>query len=139
MTSDLVGSVEAAARSMFITMYWTRAVVEAQEPRESQAYYEAIAGKYWDSGAAGESNYNGFRGLAEKAVRAATNEVRTDSAPALEQYEPQMTNSGRTDIDSRFGMFMPGTSHVKRNNQSAENSYRFDWEKPPDPQVIVYL
>jgi hypothetical protein len=139
MTSDLVGSVEAAARSMFITMYCTRAIVESQEPRESQGYYEAIAGEYWDSGAAGESNYTGFRGLAEKAVLAAKNDARTDSAPALEKYEPQITNSGRSDLDSRFGMLMQPTSHVNRNIRSAPNSYRVNWEKPPDPQVIVYL
>lgn len=139
MTSDLVGSIEAAARSMFITMYWTRASVESQEPRESQGYYEAIAGEYWDSGAAGESNYTGFRDLAEKAVLAAKNEGRTNTIPALEQYEPQMTDSGRSEIDSRFGMSMPSTSQLNRNIRSAPNSYRVNWDKPPDPQVIVYL
>lgn len=139
MTSDLVGSVEAAARSMFITMYCTRAVVESQEPRESQAYYEAIAGEYWDSGAAGESNYTGFRNLAEKAVGAAKNDVRTEPPPALEQYEPQMRNFDRRDLDSRFGVSIPSASHVKRNNRLAEKSYLDDWVKSPDPQIIVYL
>lgn len=145
MTSDFVGSIEAAARSMFITMYWTRAAVESGGSRDNQAYYEAIAGDYWDSGAAGESNYTGFRELAERAVRAAANgsserdNIPTGSFPAPRKHEPQVTNSGAGSIDSRFGAFIPSASHINRDARRVEDTYRRGWLKPPDPKIIVYL
>jgi hypothetical protein len=147
MTPDFVGSIEAAARSMFITMYWTRAAVESEGSRESQAYYEAIAGEYWDSGAAGESNYKGFRDLAERAVRAATSDTPperdntpTEAVSVLRKYEPQVTNSKtNSGLDSRFGAFIPSVSHTQRDNRIASDTYRRGWLKPPDPKIIVYL
>lgn len=146
MSPDFVGSIEAAARSMFITMYWTRAAVESEGPRESQAYYEAIAGEYWDSGTAGESNYTGFRDLAERAVRAATNgtsterdNTPTDAVSVLRKHEPQVTNSGAGSLDSRFGAFVPSVSHIKRDGRIASDTYRRGWLKPPDPKIIIYL
>jgi hypothetical protein len=137
MTSDLDPAVEAAARSMFVTMTWTRAVVEPEAQRKSQAYYEAIVGQYWDSGTAGESNYKGFRELAENAVRSAKNDILAGAAP-VGNFGSRMTidNSG---LDPRFGVFLPPSAPNKLHNHLAANAYRTGWLKRPDAQVVAYL
>lgn len=139
MTSDLDHAVEAAARSMFIAMCWTRAVVEPVGQRKSQAYYEAVVGQYWDSGTAGESNYKGFRELATQAVRAAKNGIIADAAPAFGTTVPRAMRVDNSGLDPRFGAFLPPMEPTRFDGYRAANAYRTGWLKRPDAQVVSYL
>ena len=139
MTSVLDPAVEAAARSMFVTMCWTRAVVESEGQRKSQAYYEAIVGQYWDSGTAGDSNYTGFRELASQAVRAAKKDILADAAPTFKGFGNRTAGVDRSGLDPRFGAFLPPAATNKSDAVNAANAYRLGWLKRPAAQVLAYV
>jgi hypothetical protein len=77
-------AIEAAARAMYVSKYWTRAISEPDGQLKERSHYEAIVGGYWDTGRAGFSMYQEFRGYAAAAVPAATPGILADLADAVE-------------------------------------------------------
>jgi hypothetical protein len=77
-------AIEAAARAMYISKYWTRAISEPDGQLKERSHYAAIVGGYWDSGRAGYSIYQEFRALAAAAIPAARPAILAELADMVE-------------------------------------------------------
>jgi hypothetical protein len=95
--TDTEWAVEAAARAMYISKYWRRAITEPDGQLKDRSHYNHLAGRTWDSGQAGYSMYQEFRMLAEAAVPAARPGILADVA---DKVESAVIERAETESDS---------------------------------------
>lgn len=77
-------AIEAAARAMYVSKYWTRAISEPDGQLKDRSHYNHLAGRTWDSGQAGFSMYQEFRDYAAAAIPAARPAILAELADRVE-------------------------------------------------------
>lgn len=102
-------AIEAAARAMYVSKYWTRAIAEPDGQLKDRSYYEAIVGGYWDTGRAGTSMYQEFRAYAAVAVPAATPGVLAELADKAETASIERAETESDDDRTKPLTLMRGT------------------------------
>jgi hypothetical protein len=102
-------AIEAAARAMYVSKYWTRAIAEPDHLLKDRSYYEAIVGGYWDTGRAGTSMYQEFRGYAAAGVPAATPGILAALADKAEDASIERAETESDDDRAKPLTLMRGT------------------------------
>lgn len=102
-------AIEAAARAMYVSKYWMRAISEPDGQLKERSHYEAIVGGYWDTGRAGYAMYQNFRSLATVAVPAATPGVLAELADKAECASIERAETESDDDRAKPLTLMRGT------------------------------
>lgn len=129
-------AIEAAARAMYVSRYWTRAITEPDAQVKTKEHYVEIVGRWWDSGKAGTSMYQEFRAHASAAVPAATPGILADLADKAETASIERAETESVMDRLRPLTLIRGTDVANWVRREATAGARTSFVKPKESATV---